>query len=79
MIGIRVVVFEGSVVGGGSIIGLNAVVLKNSRIPPRSIAVGVPAKVIKKTDDTTYSKIKKHALWYHKLARSHRGTLFPGT
>ncbi len=76
MIGIRAIVFEGSVIGEGSIVGMNAVVLENSKIPPRSIVVGVPAKVVKRVDDITYSRLKKHALWYHELAKSHKGTLF---
>ena len=76
MIGIKATVFEGSVVGEGSIVGMNAAVLENTKIPKRSIAVGVPAKVIKTVDEVTYSRIKKHALWYHELAKSHRGTIF---
>jgi carbonic anhydrase/acetyltransferase-like protein (isoleucine patch superfamily) len=76
MIGIRAIVYGGSVVGAGSIVGMNATVLENTRIPKRSVVVGVPAKVIKAVDDVTYSRIKKHALWYHKLAKSHKGTIF---
>jgi len=76
MIGIRAIVYGGSVVGAGSIVGMNATVLENTRIPKRSVVVGVPAKVIKAVDDVTYSRIKKHALWYHELAKSHKGTIF---
>ncbi len=76
MVGINAVIFEDSTVGEGSIIGMNATVLKNTRIPSRSVAVGVPAKVVKKVDDTTYSMVKKHALWYYWLAKSHQGTVF---
>ena len=71
MIGIKAIVFDGSTIGEGSIVGLNAAVLGNTRIPKRSIVVGIPAKVIKTVDDVTYSRIKKHALWYHELAKSH--------
>ena len=76
MIGINATVFEGSSVGEGSIVGMNAAVTQNTRIPSRSVAVGVSAKVVKTVDDVTYSRIKKHALWYHDLAESHRGTIF---
>jgi len=72
MIGTRVIVFDASIVGEGSIVGSNATVLENSRIPKRSIVFGIPAKVIKTVDDTTYSRLKKHALWYHQLAKSHK-------
>lgn len=76
MIGINSVVFEGSIVGGGSIVGINAVVRRNSRIPKRSIVVGVPAKVVKSVDEATYSRIRRHASWYHALAKSHKKSLF---
>jgi carbonic anhydrase/acetyltransferase-like protein (isoleucine patch superfamily) len=78
MVGAKAVVFSGSVIGEGSIIGMGAVVLENTRIPKKSIAVGIPAKVIKPVDDTTYSKLKRHAIWYNKLAKSHKGTVLTG-
>jgi acetyltransferase-like isoleucine patch superfamily enzyme len=47
-IGDMVSIMPGVKIGQGSIIGSNAIVTKN--IPPFSIAVGVPAKVIKTFD-----------------------------
>lgn len=47
-IGAGAIILEGVCVGEGSIIGANAVVCED--IPSYSIAVGVPAKVIKKND-----------------------------
>ena len=48
-IGQNVVILPGVTIGEYSIIGANSVVTKS--IPPRSIAVGAPAKVIKQWDD----------------------------
>jgi acetyltransferase-like isoleucine patch superfamily enzyme len=45
-LGIGTTVLDGVTIGKGSVIGAGAVVTKD--IPPYSIAVGVPAKVIKK-------------------------------
>lgn len=45
-IGANVVILDGVTIGDGSVIGAGAVVTKD--IPPNSIAVGVPARVIKK-------------------------------
>ena len=47
-IGEGAAILSGVKIGEGSIIGTNSVVLKD--IPPNSIAVGSPAKVIKKYD-----------------------------
>ncbi|GAP67737.1 bacterial transferase hexapeptide [Bacteroidales bacterium 6E] len=44
-IGAGAVILRGVTIGDGAIVGANAVVTKN--IPPFSIAVGVPAKIIK--------------------------------
>ena len=76
LIGIRAIVYEGSIIGEGSIVGMNATLLENTIVPARSIIVGTPAKVIKTVDDITYSMIKKHALRYYELAKSHKGSLF---
>jgi carbonic anhydrase/acetyltransferase-like protein (isoleucine patch superfamily) len=76
MIGIKAIVYGGSVVEEGSIVGMNATVLENTRIPKRSVVVGAPAKVVKTVDDVTYSRLRKHALRYHELAKFHKGTIF---
>ena len=71
MIGVRAVVFNQAVIGEGSIVGMGAVVLEGMKVPPRSVVVGVPAKAVKRVDDITYSMIRNHALFYHRLAKSH--------
>ncbi|UCD72925.1 MAG: gamma carbonic anhydrase family protein [Candidatus Bathyarchaeota archaeon] len=76
LIGAGAIVFNNARIGEGSIVGMGAVVLKDSKIPPRSVVVGIPAKPIREVDEAEYSKIKKHAIMYSDLAKSHRGTLF---
>ena len=44
-LGARVIVLRGVTIGTGSVIGAGSVVTKD--IPPRSVAVGMPAKVIR--------------------------------
>jgi|SRR5699024_7047105 len=59
----NVVVLQGVKIGDGAIVGANAVVTKN--LPPYSIAVGVPAKVIKyRFDIDEIQKIEK-SNWYN--------------
>jgi len=70
IIGVGAIVFE------GSIIGMTPTMLENSKIPKRSIVVGVPAKIMKNVDNITYSRTKRRALWYYDVAKSYNGTLF---
>ncbi|MBL7118744.1 gamma carbonic anhydrase family protein [Candidatus Bathyarchaeota archaeon] len=76
LIGAGAIVFNNATIGEGSIVGMGAVVLENSKFPPRSVVVGIPAKVVKKLDETGYSRIRKHAILYNELARSHQGGIF---
>jgi len=47
-IGMRSVISDFSVVGEGALIGEQALVRRNQEVPPRAIAVGVPARVVGK-------------------------------
>ena len=58
-IGNNVIILPGVTIGNNVIIGAGAVVSKN--IPSNSVAVGVPAKVIK-TADEYFEKIQKESL-----------------
>jgi carbonic anhydrase/acetyltransferase-like protein (isoleucine patch superfamily) len=48
LIGVGAVIFDGASVGTHSILGVGSAVLGGGRIPPRSVAVGAPAKVIRR-------------------------------
>jgi 2,3,4,5-tetrahydropyridine-2-carboxylate N-succinyltransferase/tetrahydrodipicolinate N-acetyltransferase len=54
MIGANAVVIEGVRVGHDSVIGAGAVVIRD--VPPNSVAVGNPARVIKTKDSKTAAK-----------------------
>lgn len=67
LIGMGAVVLDHAVVGTGSIVGAGSVVPVGMEIPPRSLVVGVPAKVKKTLDDTAETKILKSMQEYLKL------------
>jgi carbonic anhydrase/acetyltransferase-like protein (isoleucine patch superfamily) len=46
LIGMGAVVLNGAVVGAGAIVGAGAVIREGMQVPPRTLAVGVPAKVL---------------------------------
>ena len=64
MIGMRAVVMNGACVGAGSIVAVGAVVLEGTIIPPGSVAMGVPAKVKRPTDDRDRHRIAHAADHY---------------
>jgi carbonic anhydrase/acetyltransferase-like protein (isoleucine patch superfamily) len=69
MIGMRAVVMNGACVGAGSIVAVGAVVLEGTIIPPNSVAMGVPAKVKRPTDDRDRHRIAHAADHYVGAAR----------
>ena len=71
LIGIGAVVLNGVRVGAGSIIGAGAVVTKD--VPPQSLVMGVPGKVIKAVSDDQVEGMIDHARKYHQLALAHGG------
>ncbi len=71
LIGIGAIVLDGVRVGAGSIIGAGAVVTKD--VPPRSLVVGVPGKVIRQLDAAEVDHLLTHAQHYEQLALAHAG------
>lgn len=69
LIGIGAIVLNGVRIGQGSIIGAGAVVTKS--IPPRSLVMGVPGKVIRSVGDAEAEGLIDHAVDYEKLAHAH--------
>lgn len=64
-------------VGAGSVIGAGAVVTEGMQIPPGSLVLGVPAKVVRPVDDALRARIASTVAHYVRLAQLHRGGTFP--
>lgn len=69
LIGMGAVVLDGAVVGHGSIVGAHALVTKGSIIPPNSLVLGAPAKVVKQLSSDVEAENYRHALGYVELAQ----------
>ena len=63
-------------VGTGSVIGAGAVVTEGMRIPPGSLVLGVPAKVVRPVDEALHGRIRATVEHYVELARRHRAGEF---
>lgn len=73
LVGMGAIVLNGAVVGEESIIGAGALVSEGKQIPPRSLVIGVPGKVIRQISDEELDGILKNASSYVDLAREHAG------
>ena len=45
--------------------------LENTKMPPRSIVMGVPGKVVRETNDEDIKRIESAAQDYLRLSKSH--------
>ena len=75
MIGIGSIVLSGAHVGEEAIVGAGSVVLEGTKIPPRSLAVGAPARVVRKLTAKDIGYIKKWVAKYVRLAYEYRARL----
>ena len=69
LIGMGAIILNGACIGSHSIIGAGCVVPENMVIPQKSVVVGVPAKIIKKTSESQVSDILSNADHYVKLSK----------
>ena len=72
LVGMGAILLNRVVVGSGSIIGAGAVCREGMVIPPNSLVVGVPAKVIRETTDAERVRIAKTVASYLALQEDYR-------
>jgi carbonic anhydrase/acetyltransferase-like protein (isoleucine patch superfamily) len=71
LIAMAATVLTGAKIGAGSIIAANALVPEGREIPPRSLVVGTPGKVIREITDAEYERIVETSASYMKLAQQY--------
>jgi carbonic anhydrase/acetyltransferase-like protein (isoleucine patch superfamily) len=70
LIGIGAILLNGSVIGDECIIGAGAIVPEGKVIPPRSLVLGVPGKVIRSVTDEEVAKTVASAGHYRGYAEN---------
>jgi carbonic anhydrase/acetyltransferase-like protein (isoleucine patch superfamily) len=68
LVGMGCTILDGAVIGKQSIIGAGALVTQGTRIPPGSLALGAPAKVVRKLTPKERARIKTLAQKYVEIA-----------
>jgi carbonic anhydrase/acetyltransferase-like protein (isoleucine patch superfamily) len=71
IIGMNSTILDGAVIGDECIIGAGAVVTGKTLIPPRSVVMGVPGKVMRHNDLTLREKAQRSSENYQKLRDEH--------
>lgn len=69
LIGIGAIVLNGAEIGEESIIGAGSVVTPNSVIPPRTLALGTPARPVRPLDEKDLAMIRQTIKNYQDLKR----------
>jgi carbonic anhydrase/acetyltransferase-like protein (isoleucine patch superfamily) len=72
LVGMGAIILDGSEIGARSIIGANALVTAGTKVPPGSLVVGSPARVVRSLALDEQAKIKSWALKYVQNAKLHR-------
>jgi len=68
MVGMNAVVMDDAVIGEASIVGATAFVTANFECPPRSLVIGVPAKIKRQLSDKEVEWKSRGTLEYQQLA-----------
>lgn len=71
LIGMGAIVLSGARVGSGSLVAAGALVREGREIPPGSLAVGTPAKVIGPVSDAHREAIRSGAVHYAAIAQEY--------
>ena len=72
LIAIHATVLSGAVIGAGSIVGAGAVVGEGKTIPPGSLALGVPARVLRQVTAEDAERTARTVRSYAALAQEHK-------
>ncbi|MFE7244062.1 transferase hexapeptide repeat family protein [Streptomyces sp. NPDC057580] len=77
LVGMNAVILDGAVVGEGALIGACSLVRAGTTVPPRSLAVGNPAAVVRELDEETLAWKREGVRVYQELARRSLRSLRP--
>jgi carbonic anhydrase/acetyltransferase-like protein (isoleucine patch superfamily) len=72
LIGMGAILLNRCHIGTGSIIGAGALVAERVVIPPNSLVLGVPGKVVRGTTEAERARIRQSGATYRRLAGEHR-------
>jgi carbonic anhydrase/acetyltransferase-like protein (isoleucine patch superfamily) len=72
LIGMQATILDGSVIGRGSVVGAGALVTQRTIIPPRSLVLGAPARVVRTLEEKDETFHRAMAAKYVRLKENYR-------
>jgi carbonic anhydrase/acetyltransferase-like protein (isoleucine patch superfamily) len=77
LIGMGAILLNGCRIGRGSLVAAGALVREGTQIPPNSLVVGLPGRVVRETTDEERERIARTVQAYLALQDRHRRGEFP--
>ena len=77
LLGMGRVLLNDSRIGTGSVVAAGAVIPEGMQIPPRSLVMGVPGRIVRPVDEVLTRRIAETWSHYLEQARAHRAGRFP--
>jgi carbonic anhydrase/acetyltransferase-like protein (isoleucine patch superfamily) len=72
LVGMRATILDGAIIGRGSIVGAHALVTRETQIPPGSLVMGAPARIVRALHPDEIAGIRTWADHYVALGPIHR-------
>ncbi|MGB3718220.1 MAG: gamma carbonic anhydrase family protein [Proteobacteria bacterium] len=79
LIGIGSIILNGAVIGEECLIGANTLIPEGKEIPPRSVVMGSPGKIVRQVTDADLARLQAGAAHYRQNWRRFAAGLAPQT
>jgi carbonic anhydrase/acetyltransferase-like protein (isoleucine patch superfamily) len=77
LIGMSATILDGAVIGAQSMVGAGSLVTKGTKIPPGSLVIGSPARVLRTLTPEERTALRDSAEKYIQVAAAHKGRISP--
>ncbi|WP_299904120.1 gamma carbonic anhydrase family protein [uncultured Paracoccus sp.] len=75
LVGMGATILNGAKIGAGSLVGAGALIGEGKEIPPGSLVMGVPGKIVRQLDETAQQGLLESAARYRRNAARFRAGL----
>ncbi len=79
LVGMGAVILNGAKIGEGCLIGANTLIPEGKEIPPRSVVMGAPGKVVREVTEADLPRVTRGAKNYKQHWRRYAANLKPQT